>query len=440
MHKPLALTLSQMFDLLISPATRLMGKLHFVQRVVLIGVLTVLTTTVIFTSLYFQLNRDIVNARKELVGIDLIRSATQLMQSLEFHRGISTLSLSNNNESSKSIALNAQLKTSLLLFSLKQKLPFELRSGKRLINIQSEWSLVSEKRMPWNAEHNFEAHNHIISELQNLLIEIADTCGLTQDGYTETYYLIDITVNKFPVAIEHLTQLRGYGSLMLQEKRISLMKKMKISSEVDQFISAQNMLTKSFEMSEVHNSHLKPSIYNVSKDIYLSSQSIINMVKKNILEESFAISPEDFFAKANVSVNKMYDQIYWHILPTTSMLLEERIEQSQKFLLLNMAGATLLFLLFGYMAIGAYLVISRNVKALASAATSFASGNMQKRVHLNTNDELAKIGKCFNEMADSFSDMYQKSFEAEVRVNNIVDTALDAVVQMDGNPPIINCI
>jgi len=47
--------------------------------------------------------------------------------------------------------------------------------------------------------------------------EVADEYALTLDPELSTYYLIDTIVNKLPHMIEHLAQLRAYGTGILAQ-------------------------------------------------------------------------------------------------------------------------------------------------------------------------------------------------------------------------------
>ena len=59
---------------------------------------------------------------------------------------------------------------------------------------------------------------------------------------------------------------------------------------------------------------------------------------------------------------------------------------------------------------------------------------MRERICLDTRDELSRVGDSFNEMAEGFSSLLVARLEGKgERLRSIVDTALDALIQMDAN-------
>ncbi|MEO8418930.1 MAG: EAL domain-containing protein, partial [Methylophilaceae bacterium] len=138
-----------------------------------------------------------------------------------------------------------------------------------------------------------------------------------------------------------------------------------------------------------------------------------------------------FLDMATTQINNGYAQIYATLLPTAEALIKARIAKAEKVLYVSIGVTLLLFLIMGYFAIGNYYVIISSIQSFTLAAKAFASGNLNMRVKLETRDELRKIGDSFNQMADGFSTLFEKQREDEHSLSATIETAMDAVVQMD---------
>ena len=114
-------------------------------------------------------------------------------------------------------------------------------------------------------------------------------------------------------------------------------------------------------------------------------------------------------------------------------MINARIQRAKNELLLNAGMAFLLLLAASYFFIGVYHSMIDSIQSLARSAQNFARGEMRERICLDTRDELSRVGDSFNEMAEGFSSLLVARLEGKERLRSIVDTALDALIQMDAN-------
>ena len=117
---------------------------------------------------------------------------------------------------------------SMALEALEKRLPANLANDASFLRIKADWQQLRREGLTWDAEANLTAHTRLIEQLRLFEVSVADEYLLTLDPEIATFYLIDTTVNKLPQALEHLGQLRAYGTSILARKKIAEHQKIKL--------------------------------------------------------------------------------------------------------------------------------------------------------------------------------------------------------------------
>ncbi|MDD1619868.1 MAG: EAL domain-containing protein [Methylococcaceae bacterium] len=130
-------------------------------------------------------------------------------------------------------------------------------------------------------------------------------------------------------------------------------------------------------------------------------------------------------------IDGLYGLIDQNSAPTSHALIQARIDRAKTTFYASAAIGAVLFMLVLYLAMGIYYSTMNSIRNLARAARRFADGDLQQRVRLNTGDELSQIGDSFNEMAAGFAALLVAHQEDNMRMSAIVNTARDAVIQVD---------
>ncbi|HEU0188077.1 MAG TPA: EAL domain-containing protein, partial [Gallionellaceae bacterium] len=272
------------------------------------------------------------------------------------------------------------------------------------------------------------AHTRLIEQLLSFEALIADDYALILDAKLDTYYLIDTNVNKLPHLLEHLGQLRAYGSGILARKQITELQKTKLNALSAELDSVLRELKINIEKTGRYNPAVQKSLLAAYDGIADSSRQISGLVESDILTGRFATPPEVFLNMATAEIDNGYMQMYQVLLPTTKTLLEARIARAEKALLITVSIAVLLLLLVVYLSISIYYAIIGNIRSLVRSAHTFSEGDLSVRVKLSSRDELSHIGDSFNKMADGFNTLLEARTQAEEALRKSKDL-LQSVVE-----------
>jgi len=419
-----------MYKNIFSPAIALLNRLNYTQKFTLLWLMSLVAIAVMVYSLFASLERVIQPSQRQLQGLALIKPISRLAQLTQLHRGLSAASLGGNEAmGAKRVARGSEVAEAFK--AVEDILPPALASSEDFMQIKKNWAVLRKEGLHWAADENFAAHTRLVEQIQFFKLFVADEYLLIMDPEIATFYLVDTAVNKLPHTLESLGKLRAYGTVILTRKQITENQKTKLNVLIAELDSAHKEFNANLEKTARHNPALRNPLLAVLNDNSNSVRQITGVVTADILAGRFATPPDVFLDMSTVEIDKVYAQLHEVLLPTAEALIKARISQAKNTLLIYVSGAMLLFIVGVYFSVSIYYAIIGSIQSLVHSLRSFADGNLGVRVNLNTRDELSQVGESFNEMAHEFSDLLQTHREDEMRLRATIETAMDAVVQMD---------
>jgi len=407
--------------IIFSPAIAVLNRMGYTKKFSLLWMVSLIAVAVVAYGLFVSLERVIQPSQRELEGIALIKPISRTVQLIQQHRVFSSELLGGNQAMQERRA--AKEKEAVEAFKAAEgKLSARLASGEDFQRIKASWERLRKEGLNWSMTENFAAHTNLIDQMLLLETFVADEYALTLDSEVATFYLVDTAVNKLPHTLEHLGQLRAYGTGILTRKQINESQKAKLNALMVELDSSFKELKINFDKTGRYNPTMRQSLLELYGGIASSAHKITDLVEADILTGHFATPPEAFLEMATMVIDKSYGQMHESLLPTTEALIKARIAQAKNELYTNTGIALLAFLLVVYLSVSIYYAIIGNIQSLVRSARTFAGGNLQERVKLDTRDELSWVGDSFNEMADGFNTMLEARKQAE---NELADAAKD---------------
>ncbi|HEU0234691.1 MAG TPA: EAL domain-containing protein [Gallionella sp.] len=413
-----------------SPAIVLLNRVGYTKKFALLWLLSMVAIAVVVYSLFVSLDRIIHPSRRQLEGLVLVKPISQAVQAIQLHRGISA-ALLGGNETMRDRRVAKENEAAAAFNAMEGKLPAGLAAGKDFQLIKSNWERLRKEGLNLTVAENFTAHTRLVGQLQQFEIFVADEYLLTLDPELASFYLIDTAVNKLPHVLEHLGQIRAYGTGILAEKQINEFQKADLRVMVAELGNAISLLDINLNKAGHYNPAVQKSLMAVFDDIAGSSRQITDLVASDILANRFATPPSEFLGIATAAIDKSYAQMYGSLLPTAESLILARIARAKNTLYTSIGIALLAFLVMVYLSISIYYATVGGIQSLARSARAFADGDLNTRIKLDTRDELSWVGDSFNEMADGFKALLEIHREDEERLRATIETAMDAVVQMN---------
>ncbi len=415
-----------------SPFIALLNRISFTRKFTLLWLGSFVAIAVVSYSLFVSLGQVIRPSQRELQGLPLIEPISRSIQYLQQHRGLSAALLGGNaNMRDRLVSVESQVIISFQV--MEEMLPPSLIATENYQHIKAGWERLLKQGLNWTSAESFDAHTQLIEQAQLFVTLVADEYNLTLDQEVASYYLINSIVFRLPHVLEHLGQLRAYGTSVLAEKQLTEIRKAQFNVMRGQFENALNQLKLSLDKAIHSNPLLQQSIQVAYADIVSASRRITDLVESDILTGQLKTSPDVFMDLATEEINNGYSELHQALLPIARNLIETRIDRAERTLSLTIAIALVLFLIVGYIKFSIYYAIAGSIQSLVRAAHNFANGDLSQRIKLDSHDELSQIGDSFNKMADAFNTMLDSRKQVEQKFQSLVESSSDWIWEVDVN-------
>ncbi|HEC58042.1 hypothetical protein LCGC14_0627120 [marine sediment metagenome] len=416
---------------LFKPALIVMNNLSYRKKFLFLGFLTTATLVFIIYSFFTMLNHVVSTSSDKLIGLTLIKPISQNIQSIEIHRGLSAGIIGGNlNELQQSLS-TAELQIAENIRQFERALPDDFIQLESWRAIQADWKRLEQSGLQQTLTNNFFAHTSLIKRLLDFETAIANKYGLIFDSDIREYYLYDTIIEELPQTLERLGQVRAKGTGILAKKSLSEDEKRILQQYVSDLEIALTSLNSNVQKLTTISRPLYPALLANFKTITDAAHQMIIIVENDIYNRQFSISAVEFLTLSTDLINQGYNYLYQSLLPACKQLLTDKISHANQTLYTSLIIAGLTLLLKLYFVIGHYLSFCDNMKILHDASKRFSKGDTSEHINLATHDELAQISDNFNTMVDGFNNLLAESHQNALRTQTIINTALDAVVQIN---------
>lgn len=200
------------------PAITLMNRLSYTGKFALLWMISLIAVAVVVYNLYVSLDKEIRSSQRELEGIALAAPISRTVQIFQQHRGLSNAALGGNKNLWYARIAKEQ-EAADVLDATDKKLPPNLASSEDWRSIKANWARLRKEGLDWTANENFAMHTRLIDQLLIFKIVVSGEYVLPLDPQIDSAYLIDVAINRLPMALEHLGQIRAYGTDICPESR-----------------------------------------------------------------------------------------------------------------------------------------------------------------------------------------------------------------------------
>jgi len=423
-------TLIQLFE----PAVSMMKHLSFTKKTIVIAIAILATFSVLATNLYQRLYDQIETAEQELVGLKLLPPLFKTVQYLQQHRGASAGILGGTRGL---IQQQTQLQghVSNLLLTLSNKLPANQEAVHQ--DIHSQWEAILAHGMQWSIEQNFNRHITLIKSVQLMTHDIADNYKLTNHPRIDIYYLVNTALHQLSPAQEYLGQTRAFGTGILAKKESTEYQIIDIHTLASQSKDSIESLNIDLQKMGKYNPDIQEKLVIASQEISKNTKEIFNLVNTDIIDKAYGTSAKDYFNLMTESIDSSYLILYDILFPTIEQLITQELVHAQNTLYWTVGISSIMFLFLLYLAVGIYIITSRNINVISQSTLAFSKGDFSKRITLDSESELKYLGASFNSMADKLTTLMHDEKEDKARIQAIIESAQDALVQMNSRGEII---
>lgn len=404
--------------ILLKPFSYVMSRLKYAQKFIVLSVILVAPALLLINIWLSELQKEVTFASQEQAGVAFARSIMPFILQVQQHRGLANGYLNGDVDSKSRLEeLGQQANSTIQSLSQDQsRVAAKAHADDELVEMERQWKELQASVESLTPVESFQRHADLIQSLIDLIKHAADQTGLMLDAHVDSYYVMDVVVNRLPVLIELSGQVRGQGNGILARKQMTDSERINMVIMQRQIEDALQGIEKAMAKIKEYNSDSAVKIEQSGADSIESIQRFLTSMEKQLLQGgALTMTPADFFAEGTKTIEDA-TAFFQKATDELMSLLEERQDmlESARNTMLVIIGVSLLLAMMFY--IGFYTNVRQSIQRLREGAALMAKGDLTGRFELYTRDELKYVGDSFNEMADAMNELLLRNQEISEQV------------------------
>lgn len=391
-----------MFKLVFVPAARVMGRLKFVWKFVLISSLFLVPLCMLAWGFIAEVNQQTRQVHAEIQGLKALHQVYALIRLAEQFRDLSTVTRANQDDALRTEvdALKQQVHGQLGQLQIQLAELGSESLNQRVGHVQTLWQNLqqSSSGAQGGVRTQYQYFDAFVLAARELIADTANGGKLVLDPELETFLLINILTQHLHTSTDNLGLARAMGAYALSQKYLSS----EIYDELDKVYVGlshdHDVIAASFAYSAEENPELlKP----LQGDINATLTAILNLqlyISQNTIEATQLDLPwQEYFARITQGTDQVY-QLADKLIPFIENILRQRLAALHQKLLIMVLGTSGLLLIIFYLFAGMYLSITRTVAHFSRDALRATQGDLTVVMRQESNDELRQLSIEFNNM------------------------------------------
>ena len=370
------------------------------QKFAALGVIGTVMCAVPLSKVIEYRQGEIAVAESEDAGIDPLRTAMTMQQSLQAHRGLSNLVLAGQTQAESDRRARQAEVTTHLGTLLKQVEGLGYADvAKQVKEQQAGWSRLSQqveaKELP--PAQSMAAHTDLVQANLKTVDALADVSGLSLDPVAESYFVMTALMDHLPRLTEALARTRGEAALMLARGVPSAEDKARLAQIAEQANYLQSRANDQIAKAQGLNESVRKGITQgqAARD---EAQRFLKQVDQEVLAATSASQNAAAVFKAGTQAVDAQYKLLNEATDALEGLLHERIHdttQARNLLLAVLAGLGLMALALG---VAITRSVTRPLGHAVDAAHAVAGGDLGFAIDDRGHDEAAKLLQRFKQM------------------------------------------
>ncbi|MDH5392535.1 MAG: methyl-accepting chemotaxis protein [Gammaproteobacteria bacterium] len=375
------------------------NKMKIWQKLLFVGVLFFALIGALATNIYLLTDEDVVFTKQEKVGVEYIGAIRQVMQSLPQHRGMSAAYLNGNKEiKTKVLSKRSDIDADFnALKAVDERLGAELKTTLALSKIIDQWGQLKQETFQLSASESFSRHTALLEKVIALNIDVGNSSNLILDPEIDSFYVMDLLINRILQLTEKMGQVRGLGAGVIAKSAMTATQKeqlikLKVLNDglVDGIALAMTSAYKA-------NPKIKSRLASYSDTTEKSLKAFNKKLDKVLAGRFSELESTEFFADGTDAINSTF-ALYDAALPVLNDLLDDRVAGLQA----NELQIMILILIGVFIAAAIGFLIARDIlSVLTKTNTEFdylAENEFKRDIDVLRKDEFGDLLRSMKSM------------------------------------------
>ncbi len=376
-----------------------MNRLMYTYKFALISILFLCPIILLGEQLWRQLEEDIQTTATEAQGIDIIRSLNQITLAASRYRDVMMAHNYDRNETTTRRVYQLKSETRELIEQfIKQNADSKLISKDQIQRIEQAWKTSTNDELGSQImlREYMASYGAIVSELDNIVLEIAKSSGLANDTEPQLNLEISFYLEKVRPLTYYSGLLRGYGNNTLNTPFLDSASFTEVDATYFNTQTAYSDFQDTFKkISAAHPdtpfaSATAKTIDATDKLLFLFNDQVVEAISDRKTWQEYDASTTELIA----SVKELESILLTDALNKVQSRLDDKVQN--RYILVT--ALLLLLAIIGYLYLGLYTSLRDSIRNMIDSARKVADGDITVDVHNESQDEFSQLINNFNDM------------------------------------------
>ena len=387
----------------LGPARWVMDRLTYPRKFVVVSMLFMLPLAAVMYLLLAEVNSNIEFARKELDGTRYLRAVRHLQH--QVGQGIHSAQRYSYGKAPlrpELIRKQADIDDALAqLQAVDAELGDKLGTKTVLAVLLENRRFLREALFGKDLQNAVDLHRQLLTDVERLTAHVGDSSNLILDPDLDSYYLMDISVNKLPAVANLLVQTRVLLATAAHDNVLTATAQADIARLAGSMQEAVQQNDKALKVAYANTADksLKTAISETAAGYERGLMRLAAGLRSDFgttLDLGQAAARLDVFAAEAILGNVALGE---RVVQSLDGLLQARIDkrtwQQRWILLFSLAS----LLLVAYLLVAFYSSVMHIVRRLRMVSERMQAGDFEDTLTLETRDELGQVATAFNAVA-----------------------------------------
>lgn len=405
-----------LFQTLFSPARKIMDRLSYLQKFMLISTLFMLPVGLLGYGLVSEIHRNLAVTKVEQQGLMMLSKAFDLIQQASEFRDRSIILRVNDLEVIRDDLGVKKKLVEQMLSELKMLVDAfgDAEIDHQLKQVHVSWKqLNSYSSGAQGGPHiQFKYYDSFVRTIQVLVDVIGYRTKLVHDPNLNTFLLINMLSDDMPIALRELGRARAYGAYALNQLSTDHDTYKELDEIYDDLTDSFHLLSNNLGYAVAENKQFYlPLQRGVDRVITGVLKGRDSMYREIIEADQRTMLWQDYYQQMTDIHQTMY-QFIDTLLNIVEQQLKNRADEESSKLIGFMCLTAFLIALIIFLYAGMYLSVHQTLRTFVEKSQSVASGRLDSYMPETTRDEMRELALNFNQMVSQLSKNQQDLVEA----------------------------
>ena len=386
---------------LLAPGIRFVQNLKFAEKFLLVFLL--LLIPLIYASYYLldDVHQHVQEKQLEMDGLQYAIQVSELLELIPQHRGMTNGLLRGDDRFHARIAaMQPALEKALAdADAANRRWGDELRLSEPWQNIRSRWLKLHGEAQQLAADESWQQHTDLIADYLDLIYRITINSTLYTEDEPATRHLIEVNFHYLPQLIEALGQLRGSGSGMIADGKITYQEHREFSRLMSAVSTLSREIRRNMGYAFDQSQPLQAAFADTANQAVSQAEGYAALVQVQVLQPTAsAIDAPLYFDRGTEAISSSY-RLLKMTTENNRLSFEQEIRHLSRHRNVLMISFILGMLIIGYLILAFYFSIRHITGNLKNVVDHLQRGDAPQEIILPGRDELGKIVQLFNQLS-----------------------------------------